>query len=165
MWLLFRACYLCAKVKNPLHTLFHFFFFFFAGLLRPPTWMPSALAPTLSSPLYSHRKGQSIAMATQCMHLGCHFTKLNAQQYVFIMTILEFKGRCSMINFILVCSKNSSKIKLNPQTTFLFHSVLGKHPLLGKRPCTTFQGVNVATSIHFYILVNVLAKIHLNMLH
>ena len=112
--------------------------------------MPSALAPTLSSPLYSHRKGQSIAMATQCMHMGCHYTKLNAQQYVFIMTILEFKGRCSMINFILVCSKNSSKI--NPQTTFLYHSVPGKHPLLGKRPCTIFQGVNVATSIQMYTI-------------
>ena len=29
-----------------------------------------------------------------------------------------------------------------------YRSVLGKRPLPGKRPCTAFQGVNVAASIY-----------------
>ena len=31
-----------------------------------------------------------------------------------------------------------------------YRSVLGKRPLLGKRPCTAFHGVNVAASIQMY---------------
>ena len=32
----------------------------------------------------------------------------------------------------------------------VYHSVLGKRPILGKRPCTAFQGVTIATSIQTY---------------
>ena len=32
----------------------------------------------------------------------------------------------------------------------IYRSVPGKCPLPGKRPCTTFQGVNVAASIQTY---------------
>ena len=32
----------------------------------------------------------------------------------------------------------------------MYHSVLGKCPLPGKRSCSVFQGVNVAASIQMY---------------
>ena len=37
-----------------------------------------------------------------------------------------------------------------PQKFMAYRSVPGKCPLLGKRPCTTFQGATVAASVQTY---------------
>ena len=38
----------------------------------------------------------------------------------------------------------------HPATCYSYRSVLGKHPLPGKRPCTAFQVINVVGSVQTY---------------
>ena len=68
-----------------------------------------------------HQKSKPIAIATQSQHT----TK-------FIISYLQTHVRLIYI------------------ITGIYCSIPGKRPLLGKRPCTEFQGVNVAASIQMY---------------
>ena len=71
------------------------------------------------------------------------------------LQVLFFNKRVQSINLILMRANEErwSKKIMTAQYTekqITYHSVLGKHPLPGKHPCTPFQGVNVAASIQMY---------------